>query len=314
MTADPACLIAPPPADEIVPFTVPLPRAASPASRPPDWLRPDRAARRGRRRCGLRSHCARINLDGVGGECRRRLMRRQAGLGARVGTLRIRQAAEPGGRHRVDIDFEDADAAGRLVRRSASTRFEFAIAPADRERLRWYFEDYLEYPADPAPKVAAEVEVMLTGLGAALFRAVFHSGEDARDLWARVRDRLPSLRVEVESDVDGAAVLPWELLRDPVTQSPLACAAAAFVRTHPAAARGPVLPPPPTAGGRLRVLLVICRPAGGEDVPFRSVAGQLVRHSDHPRSAVDLDLLRPPTFAGWSRCCGLRPGPRRPTR
>jgi CHAT domain len=45
------------------------------------------------------------------------------------------------------------------------------------------------------------------------------------------------------------------------------------------------------------VLLVICRPAGRDDVPFRSVAGQLVRHSDHPRSAVDLDVLRPPTFA-----------------
>jgi tetratricopeptide (TPR) repeat protein len=219
------------------------------------------------------------------------------GVAVRVATLRIRQAAEPGGRHRVDIDFDDIDAAGRPTSRSASTRFEFTISPADRERLRWYFEDYLEYPADPAPKIAAEVEGMLTGVGAALFRAVFHSGEDARDLWAVVRDRLPRLRVEVESDVDGAAVLPWELLRDPATDAPLACAAASFVRAHSRAARGWVLPPPPAAGGRLRVLLVICRPAGGDDVPFRSVAGQLVRHSDHPRSAVDLDVLRPPTFA-----------------
>jgi hypothetical protein len=136
----------------------------------------------------------------------------------RVATLRIRQAAEPDGRHRVDIDFEDADAAGRSMRRSASTRFEFTISPADRERLRWYFEDYLEYPADPNPAIAADVERMLTGLGAELFRAVFHSGEDARDLWATVRDRLSSLRVEIESDVDGAAVLPWELLRDPKTE------------------------------------------------------------------------------------------------
>jgi tetratricopeptide (TPR) repeat protein len=213
-----------------------------------------------------------------------------------VATLRIRQAAEPDGRHRVDIDFDDADGHGRPVRRHAATRFAFTVAPADRERLRWYFEDYLEYPADPAPALAAEVEHMLTGLGVALFRAVFHSGDGARDLWATVRDRLPSLRVEVESDVDGSALLPWELLRDPATQSPLACAAAAFVRTHPGTARGPVLPPP-ASGGRLRVLLVICRPAGGDDVPFRSVAGQLVRHGGHPRSAVDLDVLRPPTFA-----------------
>jgi tetratricopeptide (TPR) repeat protein len=214
-----------------------------------------------------------------------------------MATLRIRQAAEPDGLHRVDIDFDDTDAASRPVRRSATTRFRFTISPGDRERLRWYFEDYLEYPADPAPAVAADVEGMLTGLGVALFRAVFHSGDGARDLWATVRDRLPSLRVEVESDIDGSATLPWELLRDPATDAPLACAAAAFVRTHPAAARRPALPPPPTADGRLRVLLVICRPAGGDDVPFRSVAGQLARHSDHPCSAVDLDVLRPPTFA-----------------
>jgi CHAT domain-containing protein len=47
----------------------------------------------------------------------------------------------------------------------------------------------------------------------------------------------------------------------------------------------------------VRILLVICRPKGGEDVPFRSVAGRLAtRLNDAAREAFDLDVLRPPTY------------------
>jgi hypothetical protein len=213
-----------------------------------------------------------------------------------VATLQIRQTAEPDGRHRVDLDLDEAGGAdGPGARHSATTRFPFTIEPADRERLRWYFEDYRTYPAHPAPAIARDVERTMTDLGKGLFRAVFQSEDDARDLWATVRDWLPSLRIEIESDVDGSALLPWELLRDPTTDAPLACEAAAFVRTHPKAARRPVLPTP-ADDGRLRVLLVICRPRGGNDVPFRSVASHLVRHANTTNSAVDLDVLRPPTF------------------
>jgi tetratricopeptide (TPR) repeat protein len=51
----------------------------------------------------------------------------------------------------------------------------------------------------------------------------------------------------------------------------------------------------------LRVLLVICRPGGRADVPFRSVASHLVRLSREAREAFQLDVLRPPTFAALAR-------------
>jgi hypothetical protein len=42
---------------------------------------------------------------------------------------------------------------------------------------------------------------------------------------------------------------------------------------------------------------VICRPAGGADVPFRSVASRLIKGlSDEARAVFQLDVLRPPTF------------------
>ena len=55
---------------------------------------------------------------------------------------------------------------------------------AELERLRWYLEDYLEYPIDPAPKIAAQVEQRLVELGRDLFGQVFQVREATR-LWDR---------------------------------------------------------------------------------------------------------------------------------
>ena len=44
------------------------------------------------------------------------------------------------------------------------------------------------------------------------------------------------------------------------------------------------------------MLLVICRPGRGEDVPFRSVASRLVRGGAEQMAGLDLDVLRPATF------------------
>ena len=78
----------------------------------------------------------------------------------------------------------------------------------------------------------------------------------------------------------------------------MALGAGAFVRTHLQAAGQPELPEP--AGDRLRVLLVICRPGGRADVPFRSVASRLVRGGAEQMEGLDLDVLRPATFARLS--------------
>jgi tetratricopeptide (TPR) repeat protein len=162
------------------------------------------------------------------------------------------------------------------------------------ERVRWYLEEYAEFSADPAPMIAREAEADLAQAGVDLFRAVF-SGPDAAGIWERARDRLGRVRVEVDTDPGRGPGLAWELLRDPGTDAPVALEARAFVRTHLQAAGHPDLPQP--AGDRLRVLLVIARPGGSEDVPFRSVASRLVRGGAERMEGLDLDVLRPATFA-----------------
>jgi len=221
--------------------------------------------------------------------------------------LRITQTEENAGRYRVEIALE-GDGSPRQI---ATSRFDFQLTAQDRENLRWYLEDYLQFPQDPAPRIAARIEQRLSAIGVELFKNLFQSSDDTRDLWATLRTRLNKTRVEVVTSVREAATIPWELLRDPKTDAPLALRAQAFVRAQPQPAQAPQVPR--TGSGPIRILLVICRPGGGEDVPFRSVASRLVKSlSEEARAVYQLDVLRPPTFEQLSRTLHAAKAERKP--
>ncbi len=205
-------------------------------------------------------------------------------------TLLLRQISIGEDRYRVEVELEG---------QSASSEFSFALTGQQQEDLRWYLEDFLAYPLDPAPKVAARIEGDMTRIGEELFAGVFAS-EDARDLWATLRQELGDTRVEISAGVREATAIPWELLRDPRTGAWLALHARCFVRTHSQPAQRPKLPG--TAEGKIRILLVICRPSRDDDVPFRSVASRLLKGLDEAsRESFHLDVLRPPTFEQLGR-------------
>ena len=193
-----------------------------------------------------------------------------------------------GTRRRIEVTWQEGPG-----RRVAISEFVYQADYRDDEKIRWYLEDYAEFPFDPAPALAREAEARLKQIGADLFQQVF-SSRDASAIWERARGQLAQVRIEVDSDSVGAPALPWELLRDPVANLALARDARAFVRNDAGTDGHPGLPE--AAGDRLRVLLVICRPGGGDDVPFRSVARRLVRGAAEPREGLDLDVLRPATF------------------
>ena len=204
---------------------------------------------------------------------------------------KLRVSCRPvGAEFAARLSLEDA---GR--RREAEARFGLTLSAQDREDVRWYLEDYLQYPVAPGPQVAARVEGRLAELGTDLFRQIFEANRDTIGVWDAIAGSLSDTRVEVDAGIEGGSAVPWELLRDPLTDGALALRAGAFVRTHPGAVAAPRLPEPGAEG--LRVLLVICRPGGRKDVPFRSVASHLVRLSRGAREAFRLDVLRPPTFA-----------------
>ncbi len=207
--------------------------------------------------------------------------------------LRINQ--NPGraeGFYRIDVGVEEIPG---LQSQRVGVEIEFALSPQDREDIRWYLEDYLQFHQDPAPRIAKRVEERMAAIGDALFRAIFQGSDDARDLWAALRPHLADTRIEVTTGIAEATAIPWELIRDPRTGTPLVLSAVAFVRGQPGAVAA--LAPREREAAEVRILLVICRPKAGEDVPFRSVAGRLVtRLNEAARETLDLDVLRPPTF------------------
>src|SRR6185312_2282638 len=184
--------------------------------------------------------------------------------------LRIKQHPIAEGRHRVEISFE-----GDGAPRAATAEFAFGLSPQDEEDLRWYLEDFLQYPQEPAPTIARRVEGRMSEVGTKLFEEVFQANNDTRKIWSRVEERLPETRIEIVTGVTEAATIPWELLREPMADAALALTAHSFVRAQPNTARAPHLPA--IEAGKIRILLVLCRPRGGRDVPFRSVASQLLR-------------------------------------
>jgi tetratricopeptide (TPR) repeat protein len=186
---------------------------------------------------------------------------------------------------------------------SFSRDIEFALSSHDGERIRWYLEDYLQFDEEPAPQIAKGVEALMAERGEALYRAIFEGSHEAIQLWTLVEPHLSSTRIEVTTGIAEATAIPWELIRNPHTGGPLALSAEAFVRTQPA---GQLALSPQAEAEKVRILLVICRPKGAEDVPFRSVAGRLVtRLSEGDREAFQLDVLRPPTYEQLATTLGL---------
>jgi hypothetical protein len=83
-----------------------------------------------------------------------------------VADLRIRELApDAAGRRRVEVSWQDG-----ASRRLAVNDIDGAHGEGDGERIRWYLEDYAEFPADPAPAIARDAEARLAHAGADLFR------------------------------------------------------------------------------------------------------------------------------------------------
>jgi len=157
------------------------------------------------------------------------------------------------------------------------------------EDLRWYLEDYLLAPFGVWEDRGPAVREKLAGWGDEVFESVFGRGP-ARDAYQRARDKSPE--VVFRSKEPGLLGLPWELMRDGA--GPVALRATGGIsRSLPVAdgARTHLVP-----GGRLRVLMVICRPAGTADVGYQMVAQPLLERLETVRGEVDLVVLRPPTF------------------
>jgi CHAT domain len=193
-----------------------------------------------------------------------------------VPVLRIHHC-ESGGVRVAELDWDGE----RVV-----VPFRPALGRFDLEDLRWYHENYRESWAAASEDGVNRIRRAQRKIGEALHAALFAGG--AASLAAQVRSAGAGLRVEIRDDVYDAAI-PWELLADPEVKEPMVVRAAGFVRTV-----GEVAEESAERATR-RVLLLISRPGGVDDIGYWTVAYELWRTLGvMPR--VKVDVLRPPTF------------------
>jgi hypothetical protein len=107
-----------------------------------------------------------------------------------VATLRIVQSGA-----NVDVSFVDDGLPPQKVTRP----FSFSLSAQDAEDIRWYLEDYLVYPLDPAPKIAERIEQRIREIG----KDLFHQVLAGTDVWFKARERLEDMRVASQGDLPG---------------------------------------------------------------------------------------------------------------
>ena len=182
---------------------------------------------------------------------------------------------------------------GQVVPEAAggAVPFEEPLSAQEREDLRWYLEDYLLAPYAVYEERGEAIAGRIPAWGERLFAAVFGPSRPGRDAYLKARETEPC-ELWISSDSPAFLSLPWELLRDPNRPAPLALELAGLNRTVSAEGAAAVLQP----GTRLKVLMVIARPYGRNDVRYRVVARPLLERLAPVAGEVQLDVLRPPTF------------------
>lgn len=176
-----------------------------------------------------------------------------------------------------------------------SFALSWPVADGDLDELRWYLEDYLRVPFGVYEDRGAAVADSLREWGTNMFSALFGAGP-ARDAYVRFRSRAAwpgGAEIVVRSASPAWLGLPWELLYDPQRPAPVALDGVSISRSVPAGGQGAAFR---AEGDRLRVLIVISRPSGTQDVGYQMIARPLMRGLEGVRGQVDVDVLRPPTL------------------
>jgi tetratricopeptide (TPR) repeat protein len=158
--------------------------------------------------------------------------------------------------------------------------------------LKWYLEQFLDYPFDPETTHAELVQRALRRWGEQAFDALFDTREAGGWFDAATEAAYADLHLQIVSNDPAVLAWPWEALYDARAGCRLAHACQVERRLDGARdpAKAKKLPK-----DRVNILLVIARPYDN-DVRFRSIARPLAEWAARPEVPAYVHVLRPPTF------------------
>ena len=176
---------------------------------------------------------------------------------------------------------------------------EDPLTAKDRENVRWYLEEYAEWPYEQFLERGKKIEASLAEFGKRLYHAVFGSAGamSVVQSW-RLLPGVLQRQVSIVSELPGALSLPWELLHDEQgflvlrTRNPVS-----LIRRLP---QGELAGFPTPFEPPLRILLITARPDDAGFIDPRSIARELLDEVQQQvdAGAISLEFLRPPTLGG----------------
>ncbi len=216
-------------------------------------------------------------------------------------TLIIRHLPSPtpeDDRFQLDLDGH----AAAPVRVPAAAGYTVEGRPQDdlMSEVRWYLEDFLEYPFPPETDHAKCVLRALDGWVTKVHDALFKPDDGATLLASVQRDGDEPLRLQVRSKAPRVLSWPWEaLLKLDVAEN-------WSIERSVDGLDAPLAPVDDLPRDRINILLVTSRPYKG-DVGFRSISCPLVEMAETEKLPVDVHVLRPPTFERLQEHLAERP-------
>ena len=206
-------------------------------------------------------------------------------------TLHIRQDAPQDGHHPIRLTLRRPGQPDL----EATAKIQFGLTPQEQEELRWYMENYLMRAESVEEVQVEQVEQWMKRRGEELYTKVLAANQGTQAIWFAVREQLADLRVEITTGIAEAASIPWELMRDPQSDSAIALRVQSFVRVQ-SDPNLSFVSVPPADEDRIRLLYIVCRPGGRNDVELRAVANRLLQDLGKDLAPFDITALRPPTF------------------
>ncbi len=208
--------------------------------------------------------------------------------------LHIRQQPPVDGKHLIRLTLNRPGPPNQAPL-EAEARIEFALTEQEHEELRWYLEDYLQRAESVEEVQVAQVEDLMRNRGEELYNKVLTGNQNTQAIWFAIREQLADLRVEITTGIAEAASIPWELMRDPQSKSPIALRVKEFVRVQSDPSIS-FVPAPEDEANVVRILMAICRPGREKDIALRCDANRILNELGKNRDRFEIKVLRPPTF------------------
>ncbi|MGZ6366510.1 MAG: CHAT domain-containing protein, partial [Ktedonobacteraceae bacterium] len=169
------------------------------------------------------------------------------------------------------------------------------LTQQERNDLRWYLEEYWQWPYEGFAQRAKGIEDLLPKLGKRLYESVFGSRQADR-IVQKWLDTEGDHQISIISELPHALSLPWELLHSEQgylvmrTQEPVSILRR-LPQSESTTSATPFEPP-------LRVLLITARPQGTGFIDPRGIARELLDEVEEQAETgtIELEFLRPPTI------------------